>query len=125
LNNGSGTLTSSDYAVADDIVLSVAVGQIDTTASLDIVAGTNARSVQVWFCNSSAAQATGIIPTDESWADANTGGIVNAIAVRKIEASANNPSIDLLNDIVCGTAISATSGEIVIYLNPFVWTYNP
>jgi hypothetical protein len=32
------------------------------------------------------------------------------------------PSKDLLNDVVVGTEISGTTGEIVIYLNPYVWT---
>jgi hypothetical protein len=118
-------MTSSDYAAADDIVLSVGVGKIDLDDNLDIACGTNARSVQSWFCVPDAAQANGIIPTDESWADANTGGVVNALSIRKIEAPADRSYLDPLNDIVCGTAISATSGEIVIYLNPFVWTFNP
>jgi hypothetical protein len=118
-------MTSSDFAAADDVVLSLALGKIDLLDTIDIAAGTAARSLQTWFCDPLALTASGIIPTNESWADANAGGLVNAVSIRKIEAPANNPSLDTLNDIVCGTAISATSGEIVVYLNPFVWTYNP
>jgi hypothetical protein len=125
LNDGTGTMTSSDYAAADEVVLSVALGEIDLLDTIDIVAGTAAHSVQTWFCDPLALTSSGIIPTHESWADANAGGLVNAVSIRKIEAPANAPSLDTLNDIVCGTAISATSGEIVIYLNPFLWTYNP
>ena len=126
LNNGSGILSLADYAAADDAVLSVAVGQIDYgNSSLDIAAGTAARSVQAWFCDPSAPDPTGIIPPNESWADANTGGVVNAVAIQKVEASRNDPYNDPLNDIICGTAVSSTSGEIVIYLNPYVWTLTP
>ncbi len=122
---GTGALIQGDVAQADHIVLSLALGQIDPGDTLDIVAGTGARSVQSWFCDPLAGDPSGIIPALESWADANTGGVVNAIAIRKVEASRDRPEDDPLNDVVCGTAISATSGEIVIYLNPYVWTFNP
>ena len=115
-----------DYATADDNVLSLALGQIDYgNQSLDIVAGTPARSVQSWFCDPQAATAAGIIPTQASWADANAGGAVNAVTIAKLEASRDDSGRDLLNDIVCGTAINGSSGAIVIYLNPYVWTLNP
>ncbi len=126
LNAGNGTMTLSDQATADNAVLSVALGPIDYgNTSLDIVAGTAAKSVQVWFCDRSAASPSGIIPANESWADRNTGGVVNAVAVQKIEASRDHPEYDPLYDIVCGTAVNSTSGEIVIYLNPYVWTLTP
>lgn len=121
LNDGSGDFSLGDQAVADNVVLSVAVGQLDYgNTSADIAAGTADRSVQVWFCDPEADPAD-IMPPTESWADANTGGLVNAIAIQKVEASKDRPEDDLLNDIVVGTAISPTSGEIVIYLNPYVW----
>jgi len=125
LNDGTGEMSLGDFAAADHVVLSLALGEIDPDRSLDIVAGTGARSVQSWFCDPDAERATDIIPALESWADANTGGVVNAISIRKVEASRDRPGDDPLNDVICGTAISATSGEIVIYLNPFVWVYNP
>jgi hypothetical protein len=125
LGDGTGDLSARDQATTDEVVLSVAVGQIDLDTGLDIACGTAARSVQAWFCVPDADQPDEIMPNLDSWGDANTGGIVNALAIRKIEAPADRSYLDPLSDIVCGTAISATSGEIVIYLNPFVWTYNP
>jgi hypothetical protein len=108
------------------MVLSVAVGAIDYgNQSLDIVAGSDARSVECWFCDPEAATAAEIIPSNASWADANTGGAVNAVSIAKLEANRDDPAHDLLNDIVCGTAIDGASGAIVIYLNPYVWTLNP
>jgi len=102
------------------------VGPVDYgNTSNDIVAGTAAKSVQCWFCNAAAATPGAIIPAVESWADANTGGLVNAVSIVKIEASKDHADSDLLNDIVCGTAKTTTSGEIVVYLNPYVWTLNP
>jgi len=119
-------MTRGDYQSADQVVLSVAVGPIDYgNTSLDIVAGTAAKSVQCWFCDPAAVTADKIIPTVESWADANTGGLVNAVSIVKVEATKDNANADLLYDIVCGTAKTTTSGEVVIYLNPYVWTLNP
>jgi hypothetical protein len=119
-------MTRGDSQLADDVVLSVAVGPIDYgNTSNDIVAGTAARSVQCWFCDRAAATPDKIIPSLESWADANAGGLVNAVSIVKVEATKDNADSDLLNDIVCGTAKTTTSGEIVIYLNPYVWTLNP
>jgi prepilin-type N-terminal cleavage/methylation domain-containing protein len=126
LNDGTGAMTRGDSQLADDVVLSVAVGPIDYgNTSNDIVAGTAARSVQCWFCDRAAATPDKIIPSLESWADANAGGLVNAVSIVKVEATKDNADSDLLNDIVCGTAKTTTSGEIVIYLNPYVWTLNP
>ena len=125
LNDGTGNMASSDHAIADDNVLSIAVGKIDLDDNLDVVCGTDGGSVLAWFCDPDAAQVTAIIPANTSWGDANTGGSVNAVSLRQIEAPADNPALDQLSDIVCGTAISATSGEIVLYLNPFVCTHNP
>ena len=65
-----------------------------------------------------ADQADGIV-LDKS--TANAGGIVNAVAIVKVQASRDYPGEDLLNDIVVGTAVNQTTGEIVIYLNPYVW----
>ena len=48
--------------------------------------------------------------------------MVNAIAIGKVEASLDHQAKNVLNDIVVGTAITETTGEIVIYLNPYVWT---
>jgi hypothetical protein len=50
---------------------------------------------------------------------------VNAVSIVKVEATKDHADSDLLYDIVCGTAKTTTSGEIVIYLNPYVWTLNP
>jgi hypothetical protein len=123
LNEGNGSMFLADKVPADDVVLSIALGQLDLyNSSLDIAAGTAARSVQAWFCYPEAAVVGDIIPIAESWADANAGGLVNAIAIRKVQASRDNPESDLLNDIVVGTAVSQTTGEIVVYLNPYVWT---
>jgi hypothetical protein len=123
LNDGAGTMTRADYAAADGVVMCLALGRLDYgNDSIDIAAGTGARSVQAWFCEPEAIRSNEIIPADESWADANAGGAVNDIAIRKIEASRDYPDMDYLNDIVVGTAITTTSGEIVIYLNPYVWT---
>ena len=98
---------------------------ITATRRNDIVAGTSNRRVQAWFCDSQAATPSEIIPDGESWSDANAGGSVTAVAIGKVEAPWTAPSSDLLNDIVCGTAITSTTGEIVIYLNPYVWTLSP
>ncbi len=126
LNDGMGGMTLSDAAVADKIVLCVAVGPIDYgNTTNDIVAGTSSRRVQSWFCDSEAATSSEIVPVGESWSDANAGGTVTAVAIGKVEAPWTAPYLDLLNDIVCGTAITSTTGEIVIYLNPYVWTLTP
>ncbi len=123
LNNGEGSVTRADYARADGVVMCLALGRLDYgNESLDIAIGNGARSVQAWFCNPEADSPSEIIPANESWADANAGGAVNDIAIRRIETSRDHPEYDFLNDIVVGTAISATSGEIVLYLNPYVWT---
>lgn len=125
LNNGTGKIVLGDEADADGEVLSLALGQIDYgNNSLDIVAGTKAKTVQVWFCDPAASPAA-IVPTFESWSDANAGGQVTAVAIAKIEQTRDNPEKDLLNDIVVGTAVTEFSGEIVLYLNPYVWTLNP
>jgi prepilin-type N-terminal cleavage/methylation domain-containing protein len=126
LNDGLGGMALSDAAVADKIVLCVAVGPIDYgNTTNDIVAGTTSRRVQSWFCDSEAASPSEIIPVGESWSDANAGGTVTAVAIGKVEAPWTAPYSDLLNDVVCGTAITSTTGEIVIYLNPYVWTLSP
>ena len=127
INDGSGSMSLEDHAAADDVVLAVALGPIDYgNTYLDIVAGTAARSVQAWFCDPRATDPADLVPPDESWADANAGGVVNAVSVAKVEASLVNEWDDPLYDVVVGTAIgSGNTGEIVIYLNPYVWTLNP
>ncbi|TPW03416.1 MAG: hypothetical protein FD129_3049, partial [bacterium] len=122
-NDGLGVFTMVDDAVADGAVTCVALGLIDQDAALDIVAGNEARTVQAWFCDNT--DATAVIPDTESWADANTGGTVNAVAIGKIESSTDTPGDDPLFDIVVGTAITATTGDIVIYLNPYVDVITP
>jgi hypothetical protein len=123
----SGDFVLADKAEADDVVLSLALGRIDTDVanSPDIVAGTAARSLQVWFCDSEATDPTQIIPANESWADANVGGVVNAVAIARVGASRDHPEYDPLLDIIAGTATSSTSGEVVVYMNPYAWTMNP
>jgi len=109
----------ADYVSADGPVLSLAVGPISyPDTDWDVVAGTEARSVQVWFTD--PANGDNVLPSVESWADANAGGTVHAVSVAKVEAGSTG--YDPLYDIVVGTAVSPTTGEIVIYLNPYVWT---
>jgi hypothetical protein len=122
-NDGSGNFSRADYVSADGPVTAVALGTIDPDYSLDVLAGNENRSVQSWFCNSSVSD--DILPAAESWADANTGGVVNAIAVGKVETSGDTPDEDPLYDVIVGTAITSTTGEIVIYLNPYVFTLTP
>jgi hypothetical protein len=122
-NNGSGAFTMVDNVIADGAVTCLALGLLDQDLSMDIAAGNEARTVQAWFCNDTVAAQ--VIPSAESWADANTGGTVNAIAIGKIESSTDTPDTDLLYDIVVGTAITATTGDIIIYLNPYVDVITP
>jgi hypothetical protein len=122
LNPGTGIMALGDQVTADHIVNAVALGTIDYgNSSLDIAAGTTAQSVQVWYCDKYAATNAQIIPTDESWSDANAGGAVMAVSVANIETSVTDPSWDPLGDVIVGTSINANSGEIVVYLNPYVW----
>lgn len=123
LNDGWGYMAWADEAIADGEVLSLALGQIDYgNSSLDIVAGTDKRVVHSWFCDPLAALPSDIIPSSASWSDANAGGKVATVAIAKVETSRDTPEYDPLNDIVVGTAITNTTGAIVIYLNPYVWT---
>jgi hypothetical protein len=106
------------------VVLSVATGLIDIGNNYpDVVAGNADHTIQAWF--SDPNDGFDVLPTFESWADANAGGEVHAIGIAKLEEGAPNAGSDVLYDIVAGTAISATEGEIVIYLNPYVWTLTP
>ena len=66
-----------------------------------------------------------IIPNSFSWADANAGGSVNAVAIGRLECSQDRLSDDPLNDIIAGTATSASTGDLVIYLNPYAATIYP
>jgi hypothetical protein len=132
-NNGTlaGALSRRDQQATPGPALCVAVGQLDAgNSSLDIVVGTAGAggatppAVQAFFCDANAASGA-IIPDVFSWADANAGGAVNAIAVGRIECSLDRPNEDPLLDIVAGTATSASTGDLVIYLNPYASTIYP
>jgi hypothetical protein len=80
--------------------------------------------VQAFVCDPSASGGN-IIPDVQSWADANAGGAVNAVAIGRLECSLGRPDDDPLPDIVAGTATSASTGDLVIYLNPYASTIYP
>ncbi|KPJ60785.1 MAG: hypothetical protein AMJ46_04760 [Latescibacteria bacterium DG_63] len=123
---GTSNIWLADYAVADGPVLCVALGDLDYGSDcLDIAAGNSQKSVQAWFCDAWADSPGDIVPTYESWADAQTGGVVNAVAIARLECPGHYPYADPLNDVVVGTAVTDTSGEIVVYLNPYVWLIQP
>lgn len=120
---GAG-FVKAETSVADGPVLCVAVGSLDYgNTDPDIAAGNEKNTVQAWFVDPS--NTGNIVPDMESWADANAGGKVHAVQIGKIEVPPSMAWADPLGDIVIGTEVSATTGEIVIYLNPFVWTINP
>ena len=131
-NSGSllGALARRDEQATPGPALSVALGQINPGSDLDIVVGTAGAggstppSVQAYFCDS-AASGGAVIPNIFSWADANAGGSVNAVAVGRLECSQDRLSDDPLQDIVAGTATSASTGDLVIYLNPYASTILP
>jgi len=50
---------------------------------------------------------------------------VNALSIGRLECSQDDLSGDALNDIVAGTSTSASTGDIVIYLNPYSSTVLP
>ena len=111
--------------------LSIAVGPRDpANNNPDIVVGTAGAggstppAVQIYFVNPSAASGN-IIPATFSWADANAGGAVNAVAIGKLECSQDRLNDDGLYDVVAGTATSASTGDLVIYLNPYSSTIVP
>jgi len=81
-------------------------------------------AVQAFFCDPSAASGN-IIPAVQSWADANAGGSVNAVAIGKLECSQDRLGDDPVPDIVAGTSTGASTGDIVIYLNPYSSTVIP
>ena len=114
----------ADDAPADGVVLSVAVGPLSyPDTDPDVAAGTKSRRVEVWFADPSRGD--DLLPDFPSWSDANAGGEVKALEVAKLEVGLTNAGDDLLYDLVVGTSTSPTSGEIVIYLNPYVWTLQP
>ncbi|MEK7317024.1 MAG: VCBS repeat-containing protein, partial [Candidatus Eisenbacteria bacterium] len=131
---GQGTLLAAlarrDAQATPGPALSVAVGRLDVTAGLDIVVGTAGAggstppAVQMFFCDPDAA-AGAIIPDLYSWADANAGGSVNAVAIGRLECSQDRLGDDQLNDVIAGTATSASEGDLVIYLNPYSSTIVP
>jgi hypothetical protein len=126
LNSDGTSLTLADYAAARGPVLCVALGKLDYgNDDVDIAAGNSEKSVQAWFCDGTASPVSGIVPTNESWSDAAAGGVVNAVCITKLECSQDSPGSDVLNDIVIGTAVSDTAGEIVVYLNPYISLLQP
>ena len=81
-------------------------------------------AVQAFFCNPAAASGN-IIPSVQSWSDANAGGAVNALAIARLECSQDVLALDPVPDIVAGTSTGASTGDIVIYLNPYSSTVLP
>jgi hypothetical protein len=126
----SNALARRDEQATPGPALSVAIGTLDPGSSLDIVVGTAGAggstppSVQAFFCRPDATGGD-IIPSTFSWADANAGGSVNAVAIGRLECSLDQPDEDALQDIVAGTATSASTGDLVIYLNPYAATLYP
>jgi len=126
----SNALSRKDEQATPGPALSVAVGNVDPGSGLDIVVGTAGAggatppSVLAYFCKPDADNGA-IIPDVLSWADANAGGSVNAVAIGRLECSLDHPDEDALQDIVAGTATSASTGELVIYLNPYASTIFP
>jgi prepilin-type N-terminal cleavage/methylation domain-containing protein len=86
--------------------------------------GATPPAVQAYFCDPNAANGA-IIPPIYGWADANAGGSVNAVAIGKLECSQDHLDDDPLADIVAGTATGASTGDLVIYLNPYSDTIYP
>jgi hypothetical protein len=130
-----GTMVSAlvrrDEQATPGPAIAVAVGRIDYgNFGNDIVVGTSGAgggtppAVQAFFCDPDAAGGA-IIPNVFSWADANAGGSVNALAIGKLECSQDRLDDDPLNDIIAGTATSASTGDLVIYLNPYAATIIP
>jgi hypothetical protein len=126
----SNALTRLDQAATSGPAISLALGPVDFNTSNDIVVGTSGAgggvppAVQAFFCDPNGTNGN-IIPDVESWADANAGGSVNAVAIGKLECSQDHPDDDPLADIVAGTATSASTGDLVIYLNPYASTIYP
>jgi hypothetical protein len=126
-----GALTRRDEQATPGPAISLALGPLDFgNTSIDIAVGTAGAggatppSVQAFFCDP-AASGGAIIPNIFSWSDANAGGAVNALAIGRIECSQDRPGDDPLSDIVAGTATSASTGDLVIYLNPYSSTIYP
>jgi prepilin-type N-terminal cleavage/methylation domain-containing protein len=120
-----GALSRRDEQATPGPAISVAVGPIDWPNGFnDIVVGTSGAggatppAVQIFFCDP-AATGGAIIPNLFSWCDANAGGAVNAVAVAKLQCSMDTPDTDQLFDVVAGTATSASTGDLVIYMNPY------
>ncbi len=132
-NNGTMTssLTKQDEITTDGPATAVTVGPlVYNSSNNDIVVGTAGAgggtppAVQAFFCNPSGASGN-IIPAAQSWSDANAGGTVNAVAIGKLECSQDHLDQDPVPDIVAGTSTSASTGDIVIYLNPYSSTVGP
>ena len=111
--------------------ISLALGPlVYNSANNDIVVGTAGAgggtppAVQAFFCNP-LALAGNIIPSVQSWADANAGGSVNAVTIGKLECSQDLLGNDPVPDIVAGTSTGVSTGDIVIYLNPYSSTVYP
>jgi hypothetical protein len=132
-NNGTivSSLVRRDEQATPGPAISVAVGRVDYgNLGNDIVVGTSGAgggtppAVQAFFCDPDGINGA-IIPNTFSWADANAGGSVNALAIGKLECSQDAPDKDPLADIIAGTATSASTGDLVIYLNPYAATIFP
>jgi hypothetical protein len=132
-NNGTmtGSLTKQDDVSTAGPATALAVGPlVYNSTNNDIVVGTAGAgggtppAVEAFFCNPSAA-AGNIIPATLSWQDANAGGTVNALAIGRLECSQDHLDQDPVPDIVAGTSTGASTGDIVIYLNPYSSTVTP
>jgi len=132
-NNGTmaGALTKEDEIATLGPATALALGPlVYASTNNDIVVGTAGSgggtppAVQAFFCNPSAASGN-IIPAVQSWSDANAGGAVNALSIGRLECSQDRPGDDPVPDIVAGTSTGASTGDIVIYLNPYSSTVIP
>ena len=132
-NNGtlSSSLTREDEIATAGPATAIALGPlVYNSTTNDIVVGTAGAgggtppAVQAFFCNPSAPSGN-IIPAVQSWSDANAGGTVNALAIGKLECSQDHLDQDPVPDIVAGTSTGASTGDIVIYLNPYTSTVLP
>jgi hypothetical protein len=132
-NNGTTTLalTKQDDVATLGPATALALGPlVYNSTNNDIAVGTAGAgggtppAVQAFFCNPSAA-AGNVIPAAQSWADANAGGSVNALAIGRLECSQDHLDQDPVPDIVAGTSTGTSTGDIVIYLNPYSSTVLP
>jgi hypothetical protein len=132
-NNGTmvSALTKRDEIATAGPATALALGPlVFNSTNIDIVVGTAGAgggtppAVQAFFCDPNGVSGN-IIPPTLSWADANAGGPVNALAIGRLECSQDVPDTDPVPDIVAGTSTGASTGDIVIYLNPYSSTVLP